>query len=196
MDTVTRRCGRCKQTKPLSEFSKDKECKGGISHRCKECKNQIMRDWRQKHYDEFIQKRKDKYHADNGKQHRDREIARRKREPLLVLAQVRYQGLRAGAKKRGVPFDPCHLTVEYILSLLSEQKTCECCGRPLAITFVGDGEHHTKDDVPTIDRLEPRLGYVAGNTAMICWRCNCLKRDATAAELEMIAAWMRSRGLE
>jgi hypothetical protein len=26
---------------------------------------------------------------------------------------------------------------------------------------------------------------------LICWRCNNLKRDATADELETIAQWMR-----
>ena len=196
MDDAMRKCRKCGQTKPLSMFAKDKECRGGISHRCKKCRNEIVRKWKQKHLEELLQKRREKYRSDNGEKHHSREMARRKRDPLLVLAQVRRHGLRAGAIKRGVPFDPDYLTVEYVLSLLRRQTTCECCGRPLITTWVGNGEQHTKDDVPTIDRLQPKLGYVAGNTAMICWRCNCLKRDATAAELEGIAAWMRSKGLE
>jgi hypothetical protein len=44
----------------------------------------------------------------------------------------------------------------------------------------------------TIDRIIPEIGYVRENIAVISWRANCLKRDATLSELESVAAWMRA----
>jgi hypothetical protein len=41
-----------------------------------------------------------------------------------------------------------------------------------------------------VDRINPALGYVPGNIAVISWRANNLKRDAAAAELRRIADWM------
>lgn len=35
------------------------------------------------------------------------------------------------------------------------------------------------------------MGYVPGNVAVISWRANNLKRDASADELLRIAAWMK-----
>jgi hypothetical protein len=44
---------------------------------------------------------------------------------------------------------------------------------------------------PSVDRIIPELGYVPGNVRVISMRANVLKRDATAAELEAIAAYIR-----
>lgn len=43
---------------------------------------------------------------------------------------------------------------------------------------------------PSIDRIVPELGYVPGNIAIISWRANDLKKDATADEMRRIADWI------
>jgi hypothetical protein len=48
---------------------------------------------------------------------------------------------------------------------------------------------------PTIDRLVPALGYVAGNIRVISGRANRIKADGTAAELRALLAWMEKEGL-
>ncbi len=40
---------------------------------------------------------------------------------------------------------------------------------------------------PSIDRINPALGYVEGNVRVISWRANNLRRDATAEELKLVA---------
>lgn len=91
------------------------------------------------------------------------------------------RGARQRAKRFGLPFDlsaqdvivPTHCPV---LGLRLE------CGR---------GTHHAAS--PTLDRIVPALGYVKGNVAVISLRANMIKSDATAQELERIAAWLQAR---
>ena len=49
---------------------------------------------------------------------------------------------------------------------------------------------------PTLDRLDTTFGYVPGNIAVISRQANMLKNNGTARELELIAKWMRSEGLD
>lgn len=95
------------------------------------------------------------------------------------------------ASKRGVPFDRAVFTVTFLRGLLSTQRHCDCCGVELDISHKDDRKFRNAS--PSIDRFVPRLGYVLGNVSLICWRCNNLKRDATADELETVVVWMRRR---
>jgi hypothetical protein len=95
------------------------------------------------------------------------------------------RGARARAKKRGIPFD------DEIREVLTNPAptVCECCNRPFDYTH----RNKNRGASPSIDKINNRLGYVVGNVAIICWRCNNLKRDATAQELRMVADWMDSK---
>lgn len=50
-------------------------------------------------------------------------------------------------------------------------------------TGVGRGIH---PHAPTLDRINPRIGYVKGNVWVISWRANKIKADATLEELQKI----------
>lgn len=41
-----RTCGRCKETKPFSEFGKDSTRKGGLQRRCKKCRIEAQAEYR------------------------------------------------------------------------------------------------------------------------------------------------------
>jgi hypothetical protein len=38
-------CGKCKKSKPATEFHKDKKNRDGISYRCKDCASKARRIW-------------------------------------------------------------------------------------------------------------------------------------------------------
>lgn len=42
---MTKRCSKCERDKPMAEFGKDKSRPGGLTLYCKECHNQISREW-------------------------------------------------------------------------------------------------------------------------------------------------------
>ncbi len=97
------------------------------------------------------------------------------RTPVKVM----LRSARRRAKVAGVPFsitaDDVHIPeVCPVLGIVLKRGT----GKP-------------DDCSPTLDRRIPRLGYVPGNVAVISSRANRIKTDATLAELDAVAAWLR-----
>lgn len=80
---------------------------------------------------------------------------------------------RRTAKKRFVPFD---LTADDIVI----PEKCPVFGRKLDLTRKGPWS-------PSLDRIEPKKGYVRGNVIVVSWRANQLKGDATINELQTLA---------
>ena len=109
--------------------------------------------------------------------------AARKADPAKTLLSLAKQR----AAKAGQPFG---LTIDDVRAAWPEDNRCPVFGTE----FIA-GTRKQSDQSPSIDRLDNRWPYVLGNIAIISARANRLKRDGTAAELEQIAAWMRSRGL-
>jgi hypothetical protein len=66
---------------------------------------------------------------------------------------------------------------------------CPVLGIPI---LRGQGAHGPNS--PTLDRMQPHLGYVKGNVAVISFRANTLKNDASADDLERVAQWIRASG--
>lgn len=46
-----KKCSRCKETKPLESFHKNKTTKNGISHYCKVCRCRLQNEYRREHQD-------------------------------------------------------------------------------------------------------------------------------------------------
>lgn len=105
----------------------------------------------------------------------NREYTKKKPEKrLLIQAKQR-------AKRLGVP---CTITEDCIVI----PSHCPILGIQLQ---VGSGKFH--DASPSLDRLTPQLGYVPGNVAVISYRANTVKNNASAQELRMIADWIDKR---
>ena len=50
----------------------------------------------------------------------------------------------------------------------------------------------TRPESPTIDRLNPALGYVKDNVVVISMKANAIKSSATADEIQRVADWLRT----
>ena len=73
------------------------------------------------------------------------------------------------------------LRVEFSISW-SDFEIPEVCPLRRVPLKVGRGQH--TDDSPTLDRKDPRLGYVKGNVWVISHKANRLKGDYTPYELK------------
>lgn len=97
----------------------------------------------------------------------------------------RASGIWYTAKSKGVPveFTGVQELASYAKSIAGE--TCPVFGVP----FVARGAGFSKWS-PSIDKIDPAKGYVRGNIQIISMLANCMKRDATAEELRVFAAWV------
>lgn len=86
------------------------------------------------------------------------------------------------ARTAGVP---CTITVEDIEAVWPADGRCPALGVELVI-----GRDTMGPCSPTLDRIVPSLGYVPGNIAVISFRANTIKADATTVEVLAVGEWM------
>ena len=157
----------------------------------REHKNRVWRDWyaTKKDDQEYVAKRR-AYHAKRRSkpeaQAKLKENARSYRERYRV--QRLAYGVIQRCKKSGMECDRDH-----VLDVAKNKPfDCPCCKRPINYR-ISTKMHYPIPDGPSMDRIDSSKGYVVGNVAIICWRCNALKRDATLRELKNIVSYMESR---
>ena len=187
-------CSKCKKEYPPGMFVKNKQCRYGYASTCRNCQNEYSRNWKRKNADRLAPIRRKQYSERYGVIQREKERIRKERYPLKVRSQVLRAGMRDRARVKGREFDSNYFTVSYLMKRLSAQSNCECCGNPLDISFKADRKFN--ESSPSIDRVDPTKGYVKGNIAILCWRCNRIKQDATPQELRRIAVFMDCWGNE
>jgi hypothetical protein len=107
------------------------------------------------------------------------------KDPKRRWASTALQNAKKRAQHRNLPFD---LTVEYIYNLPTD--TCPVFNTPFK--FTGNGR--IRPESPSIDRLDPTQGYVVGNVVVISMKANSIKQNATSAELQKVADWLRAKG--
>lgn len=182
-------CSKCHRTLPETEefFVLNKSCKNGLAGTCRECHRAYMRSWKAENHDRLAPRRRELYAERTKDEKREKEHRRWQRAPYKMRARVLYAGMCSRARRCGVPFDHAGLSVGTIADWLQRETACPCCGVAFQIVPT-DGIR--SDASPSVDRFIPENGYVRGNVALICWRCNNLKRDASAAELRRVADWM------
>lgn len=92
-----------------------------------------------------------------------------------IISQAKFR-----ANKNNIPFD---LEVEDI----TIPEVCPILG--ISIFF---GEGSVKPHSPSLDRINPKLGYVKGNVQIISQRANQLKGNASPEELLLLAKWIQN----
>lgn len=112
-----------------------------------------------------------------GDARRAYEMAWRKSNPERRLLSNAKQRTRI----HGLPQCDLELTDIFI------PRLCPILGIPLGSMAGGRGQ---VDDSPSLDRINPLLGYVKGNVAVISMRANVIKNCGTAEEHRKIADWI------
>lgn len=115
-----------------------------------------------------------KYNAAN----RERRKIQSRENRIKFPARHLLHSAKGRAKALNIPFG---ITIDDIVV----PEVCPVLGIPIQ---VGDGIHC--DNSPSIDRINPKLGYTKGNIAVISYRANAIKQNATIEELRAIADWL------
>jgi len=188
-------CGICQEWKHrnLENFKPSPSCKSGISGRCRSCSDAYMSEWKRKNRERLSKKRRELYAKKDPSRKRREARAMWRSDPYRKRGAVLRSSMLDRSKKLDLPFDSGILDARYIARWLKSCQGCECCGRKFRIVTDGSG---TKCDAsPSVDRIHPKKGYVLGNIALLCWRCNNLKRDSNSSELGKVVEWMKSKGV-
>ena len=156
---MTKRCSKCGQTKPISDFHLDSANKDGRASNCKPCRKALAaKRWK------------------SPEAHK-RQSERRARWNNAHPRKRMVSAMRPRAKKRGIPFN-----LKYTDFVIPD--ICPALGIPL---FRGNGQVCANS--PTFDRLVPERGYVAGNVIVVSHKANAMKNNAALHEMKRLVAF-------
>lgn len=95
--------------------------------------------------------------------------------PVAARVATTRQKARRRALKKGIPFN---LSQDDLMPIPTH---CPVLGIPMEF---GDTDGYNNS--PSLDRINPELGYVPGNVRWISFRANVLRRDASVEELLLV----------
>ena len=171
-----KQCPNCKVRKPVSHFHLCRVRHDGVQDRCKPCHKERHDAWKLANADRVKRRQSEYFKRTTAK--RSAACARMKQaridDPLTFLIRsARYR-----SKKNGIPFD-----LEE--SDLIVPEMCPVLGIELRVCG-GVMSHNS----PSLDRIVPALGYIAGNVRVISYRANRIKCDATRDEIAKLLEYM------
>ena len=163
-------CTKCKEHKLLSEFSKRGDSKGGLEYRCKSCKKEYSdNECRFKKW--FICK---KGHAKES----GIEFTIEPTDiPGVKIREVITKGI--GVNRYG--------------SFNRKYKSWKATHYPKVCPVLGTeldwGMNGRQPNSPSLDRINPKFGYIKGNVMMISDLSNSMKQNATPEQLKQFSEY-------
>lgn len=160
---MNRTCYKCKVTKSILEYYKDKTMSLGHSRLCKDC-TKVKSKLRKRDLPQI------------------QEYRTTKRGHLSALLGLAVQR----AKHRKLEYN---LTLDYICSIA--EPTCPILGIELEYGY-GQliGKKTVTANSPSLDRLDTSKGYTIGNVQVVSYKANTMKSNATNIELTRFAEWV------
>ena len=158
-----KRCSKCEEPKPITDFWNAKKYKDGKYPSCKDCQRKTTKSWHSRNKDYY------KHY-----------LRRRAKKPNYI-----WRLLKATAKRRGISFELNEN--DFINWFNTQDKICVYCKLPQSeIPKIGDPNLRNR---LSIDRIECSKGYLLSNIVLACCRCNMIKSDLfTFDEMKEIGA--------
>lgn len=178
-------CTNCNTDKSETLFYKRSDGRDALRSHCKQCMRAKDKKW--------AQDNPETYRAANAastrswySRNRDKacEMSRVAQRRMASENPVEYmvRSARTRAKAIGIPFDITSDDVHM-------PEFCPVLG--IRLDNSRRSPSSRAENLPTLDRVNPSLGYVRGNVAVVSHRANRIKSDASLAEVELIAAYIR-----
>jgi hypothetical protein len=162
-------CGRCREEKTIDDYTADKYAFDGLCCYCRDCERQRSAQYYEQH-----QVRRREYSRAYNEQHREErsewKLAFHRDNPTVVM----WRSCRYRARTESLPFTISAEDIEI-------PDDCPLCGRKLVLG-VGEGRGGKKLSSPSVDRYDPKLGYVLENIWVICNHCNARKQDMSGED--------------
>lgn len=170
----TKKCSKCGETKPVSEFYRRSDAKHRLKSWCKRCDNANATERSRTPQGKAVSKRSNAKHYAS---HKGRAVK------LTYKASWR-------AKKKGIEFDIDAGDVE---RALVNPGRCALTGRAFVFTPPTDTAHHPL--APSLDRIDNTRGYVPGNVQLVTDAVNRAKNELTVPQfIDMCGDVLRHAG--
>jgi hypothetical protein len=172
--TDAKRCSRCKETKPVAAFCRDRSKRDGLFIHCRQCSAEHHRVQRAADPEKFRARVRAIYAADPQK-YRDRQRDEHVADPR--------RGMLANSKTRARAAGLGH---SLALDQIAIPTRCPVLGIPLVVSTGKGGSAGS----PSLDRIDPRdpAGYSPGNSRVISTLANRIKNDHSPESLRAYAA--------
>ena len=192
---ISMRCVLCEVEKPEDEFHRSKRGRGGRASQCKVCRREMNAnrsvEERRAACEYQKQYRRDNLEKVTALERRTVDRIKAK-NPMKYRARGVVRSIRQRARERNITIDLGFITATKMVELYESHPNCECCKCALDYETFCD-RNSRPHDIPSIDRIDPAKGYVEGNIAVLCDRCNRRKNNMSMQDVTIIYNWMRER---
>jgi hypothetical protein len=153
-------CTKCKKSLPLDKFYLKAKGSETRQSRCKLCARVTSQAWMASPKGRAVSK------------------AWREANPMTTEEKL-FQAAKRRAKRDNLP---CTISI-------SDIKIPEYCP-VLGVKLIAGNKKGPLPNAPSLDKIDPTLGYVPGNIQVISHKANSMKRDASSEELLAFANWI------
>jgi len=208
-------CRTCGIDKPVADFNRKNVCVSGLNLHCRDC----TKTSNKRRVDKIAETRvtlpdqtkvcfickevklvsefaSSNYQSDGllgicvpcQKVERKNYVSRQKKnDPRRYSADSMYRRMIYRVKQFGLK---CNLMKADIYEMVEQLTYCPILGIPFNWSYSGKTATFGS---PSLDKIDPTLGYVKGNAQIISYRANRLKRDASLQELVQLRDWAARR---
>ena len=173
-------CAKCTMPKDLSEFHKEKKGNHGVGHWCKECAAKERRKWDEKNRD-YANERAQKYRKGAKNISYEKEFRKVYVNTFDGVITRLLSASKRRAKLKNLAFD---LDREWIIKKV-KPMICEATGLPLSLEI--DNRYQHSPFKPSIDKIDPKKGYIKDNCQIVAVIYNKAKADSPALDVLLMA---------
>lgn len=178
-----KKCSKCGEWKPISEFSKDKCSKDGLHSRCKMCKKEYYENNKEK-----ILKQKKEYYENNKEKilEQQKEYRENNKEKINKQQKEYYENnyvrrwCSSTINKHKNRSYIVNITFDELYNIVKDKPSCEICGKELEWYSTGKGK--TTNLSPSLDRKNNENEINKDNISILCYKCNAKKNSESIEE--------------
>lgn len=173
-----RKCWVCGESKPLNKkhFYRDIQDHHGFQAACRACQLERNLKYQADHREYFKLKGRENYDPsqNKGRYLRYREDYLRRRDIYSRTTRGRLVTVLYSAKMRAEKKSLCFaISIDWLTARFEAQGgMCALTGIKLTFGHVQGKGHRYSPFSPSLDRINPRLGYTTRNTRLVCTAVN------------------------
>lgn len=174
LDTLIKKCGRCRIDLPRDQFSKSAASKSGLQCYCKPCcrENHLERKANATP-EQLDERRRRNSERSNAYYHRTKRLTRREKVVHSPTRRAALQLYYRARKQQRKYAEKCDITVQWIEELI----TTGHCARS-GLEFSLDRQQGQINPLsPSLDRIDSRKGYTISNCQIVCTIYNVAKNN-------------------